>query len=389
MSPLKSSSRRTLLSKALWLVSPIVVYIVIIAFALLPMMQTYELFAHRINFWGYTFDHPEDHGLAPGKTINLRLTSVDNTSFGAWFLFSEAFYDSLPFPPPSTRNSTSQTMLIPAAIARSPTILYLHGNTGTRAHETRVNVYKGLTSRIGANVLAIDYRGFGDSEGQPTLKGVAMDARAAWDYLISQGAKSKDILIVGHSLGTAIGALLAAELSREGVEPRGFVLMSPFSSLRTLLDDYQLYGVVPLLKPLAFIPTAPQLLTWSLVHRFDTLSLVPEITTSVLIIHAENDLGIPHKHSTTLFNAFSQLSLSTTMTLNKDYHRANQTNPKTSNVPLKQKIPHFGILESFTTGKRKIAMLKTIAGGHNIPRLEGVQEIIGRTFGLISAGSKV
>ncbi len=54
-----------------------------------------------------------------------------------------------------------------------------------------------------------------------------------WDYLISQGTNPEDILILGHSLGTAIAALLSAELSSEGIRPRGTVLMSAryFSAL--------------------------------------------------------------------------------------------------------------------------------------------------------------
>jgi len=75
-------------------------------------------------------------------------------------------------------------------------------------------------------VLAIDYRGFGDSAGYPSVHGVSQDARAGWDYLISQGGKPEDVLILGHSLGTAIAGFLSAELGREGIHPRGTVLMS-------------------------------------------------------------------------------------------------------------------------------------------------------------------
>ncbi len=74
--------------------------------------------------------------------------------------------------------------------------------------------------------MAVDYRGFGDSEGHPTVQGVSKDARAAWDYLIRRGAKPEDILILGHSLGTAIAGLLTAELGKEGIRPRGTVLAS-------------------------------------------------------------------------------------------------------------------------------------------------------------------
>lgn len=142
------------------------------------------------------------------------------------------------------------------AVKRNPTILFLHGNAATRAFHARVDHYKTFTSRLSVNVLAVDYRGFADSTGYPTESGVVRDARAAWDWLISQGTKGEDILIVGHSLGTGIGGRLAADLSDEGIKYRGLVLMSPFSSIEEVLKTYHILGVVPLMKPLALIPGA-------------------------------------------------------------------------------------------------------------------------------------
>lgn len=171
--------------------------------------------------------------LQAGKTVNLHLTSSDNTTIGAWFVFSDPFYRQLPYPPPpQVANDVDGKVvfprdeLIPRAISQHPTILFLHGNSGTRAHPLRTALYSAFTARLRTNVMVVDYRGFGDSEGHPTVQGVSKDARAAWDYLIAQGAKPENVLIVGHSLGTAIGGMLSAELSREGVHPRGTVLMS-------------------------------------------------------------------------------------------------------------------------------------------------------------------
>lgn len=73
-----------------------------------------------------------------------------------------------------------------------------------------------LSSRLNANVLVIDYRGFGDSEGTPSERGLQLDARTAWDWLIEHGAKEEDITIVGQSLGTGVSAGLAVELAEEG-----------------------------------------------------------------------------------------------------------------------------------------------------------------------------
>jgi abhydrolase domain-containing protein 12 len=164
-----------------------------------------------------------------GKTVNLKLKSADNTTIGSWFIFSDLFYQQLPYPPPrpNTTDFTSpQRNNISSALQNSPTILFFHGNTGTRALPLRTVIYTALTSRLNVNIMVIDYRGFGDSEGYPSVGGVSMDARAGWDFLINEGAKPEDVLIMGHSLGTAIAGLLAAELGREGVQPRGTVLMS-------------------------------------------------------------------------------------------------------------------------------------------------------------------
>ncbi|KAF8755133.1 Translation initiation factor SUI1 [Rhizoctonia solani] len=77
-----------------------------------------------------------------------------------------------------------------------------------------------------------------------------LDARAAWDWLIENGAKEADITVVGQSLGTGVSAGLVAELAEEGVSPRGMVLLAPYSSIATLLETYDLGGKLPILQPL-------------------------------------------------------------------------------------------------------------------------------------------
>jgi abhydrolase domain-containing protein 12 len=213
----------------------------------------------------------------------LYIQSADNTTLGAWFVSSEGYYRSFSFPGP--------TIDIPTALKKRPTILFLHGNSGDRSVPQRTAVYSAMSSRLDTNILAVDYRGFGDSEGHPTVAGVASDARAAWDYLINLGAIPDDVLIVGHSLGTAIAGLLAAELDQEEIIPRGLVLLAPFASIRTVMHEYHIFGLLPLLKPLAMIPALSSKVFFSLKylkfqhgidsivelieHRFDTLSLVP------------------------------------------------------------------------------------------------------------------
>lgn len=114
--------------------------------------------------------------------------------------------------------------------------------------------YNALSSRLDVNIFTIDYRGFGDSSGTPSEDGLAIDARTAFDWLISQGTNPSQILIYGHSLGTGVGARLAAELSSEGVGYKGLTLMAPFSSMDKLLETYLLFKTLPLMRPLMIFP---------------------------------------------------------------------------------------------------------------------------------------
>lgn len=75
--------------------------------------------------------------------------------------------------------------------------------TPPRALPAHVAHYTAFPSRLNANVLAIDYRGFADSTGTPSEEGLLIDARAAWDWLLSKG----------HSLGTDVAAKVAAQLA--------------------------------------------------------------------------------------------------------------------------------------------------------------------------------
>lgn len=158
------------------------------------------------------------------------------------------------------------------ALRSRPTMLFLHGNGATRAVPGRVQYYSGFVSRLQTNVLAIDYRGFGDSQGSPSERGLATDARAAFDWLIHKGATPQNVLIVGHSLGTAVASSLAVSLSEESTRFKGLVLMSPFTSMHTLVDTYNIFGVFPVMLPLTMIPRAAGEYLYSIHDRKLTIS---------------------------------------------------------------------------------------------------------------------
>ena len=192
-----------------------------------------------------------------GKTLNFNLTTPDDEILGSWFILAEPLYQALPNEFLSSYSKSGSA--IRYALQHAPTILLLHGAAGSRAAQWRVATYGAFTSRLACNVLAFDYRGFGDSTGIPTEDGVVKDAYAAWHWLLDNGAKGEDILVVGHSLGTAVTAQFVSRLALDAVidekaeKPRGVVLLAPFTSAGSLLETYSILEI-PVLQPLQMFP---------------------------------------------------------------------------------------------------------------------------------------
>ncbi|CAK5270210.1 unnamed protein product [Mycena citricolor] len=351
------------------------------------------------------YNTPEKYGLAPNKTANLKISTADGELLGAWFILADQFYHSLP------SHSAPPVEHVGAALKARPTVLFFHGNAGTRAFGARIQHYTTFSSRLSANVLAIDYRGYGDSTGTPSEVGLARDARAAWNWLIDNGALASDILIVGHSLGTGVSSLLSAELSDEEIAPKGVVLLSPFSSISKVVETYSMLGIFPLIRPLASIPRATEFLMKRLIHKFDTDKLVPRMKGQIIIAHAgecgsrhpgtgsqdrptENDWDIPYTHSEALFTAFLDPHLPQMIALpphlaslsqeqwSEFTSRAAERREAREALVSTTEIPKFGTLHKFNDGKRTVTHVQTLHGGHDYVGIqEGVSDIIGQTFG--------
>jgi pimeloyl-ACP methyl ester carboxylesterase len=160
------------------------------------------------------------------------------------------------------------------------TILYCHGNNGNVTN--RIEVLLDL-HRLGVNLFAFDYRGYGRSEGAPTEAGVCRDARAAWDHLIAErGLTPSSMLLFGHSLGGAIAIDLA--LHREVA---GLVVQSSFTQVRDMART--IYPGVPL----------------HLIARnqFRSIEKVPRLRMPKLFIHGSEDPTVPIDHGRRLFAA--------------------------------------------------------------------------------------
>jgi alpha-beta hydrolase superfamily lysophospholipase len=163
----------------------------------------------------------------------------------------------------------------------APAVLYLHGaRWNLTGSVTRIERWRSL----GFSVLAVDYRGFGQSSDvAPTEAFAYEDAEAAWDYLAAL-VPGRQRFIVGHSLGGAI----AAELARRRPEASGLVLEATFTSVRDMIDQ----------SAWGFLPVGLML-----TQEFDTLATLPQVRMPVLVTHGTRDSIVPFQMGERLFEA--------------------------------------------------------------------------------------
>lgn len=169
----------------------------------------------------------------------------------------------------------------------------------------RSDAYRALlaSSTEDTHLLAIDYRGFGYSTGFPTEQGLITDGIAAvyWALNVARVPEHK-IVIVGHSLGTAVAAAVAEHFSHDAIEFGGVVLYAGFTSLPDLLSDYCLVGW---LFPLRLYPRLLKYFTESVLDKWPTADRIGSLARvskhiRLYIVHSLNDYEIRPHHSAKL-----------------------------------------------------------------------------------------
>ena len=160
------------------------------------------------------------------------------------------------------------------------TFLVCHGNAGNVSH--RLDRALLLQSRLRADVLLFDYRGYGRSEGSADEAGTYRDARAAHRWLLARETPPARIVVFGESLGAAVALDLALE-----AEARALVLESPFTSVPDMAR-----AVYPFLPLWPFVRT-----------RYDNLSKIERLRRPLLVLHGERDEIVPFAQGRRLFEA--------------------------------------------------------------------------------------
>jgi hypothetical protein len=182
---------------------------------------------------------------------------------------------------------------LPAKGPALGTILQLHGNAENIS--THFTSLAWMPAR-GFNVFIFDYRGYGASEGEPSLEGVQLDIDAAMATLLARSDIDKArIVIYGQSLGGALAAYYVAHSPRRD-RVRALVLESAFSDYIDIAREK--FADHWITWPFQWIPYL------SVDDRFSPLPAMAKISPiPLLILHGDQDLVVPVHHAQRLYDA--------------------------------------------------------------------------------------
>lgn len=158
------------------------------------------------------------------------------------------------------------------------TFLFLPGSIGNISRDL---LTLGLLQSVGGAVLAIDYPGFGASEGRPSERKCYAAADAAWEFIVGErGVSPENVIVFGRSVGAAVAAWLTAK------RPCGaLVCQSPLTSVVDIAARSY-----PLLPARFFCYV-----------RFSTRRHIARCRCPVLVLHSERDTVIPIEHGYSVF----------------------------------------------------------------------------------------
>lgn len=176
---------------------------------------------------------------------------------------------------PGGKPETLAFWWLPNPDPQAPTLLYLHG--------TFRSLYKNhpkieALRDAGVSVLAVDYRGWGDSEPIiPSEESILADADVAWTELMHRQPDPKKRIIFGHSMGGGVAIDLASR-KHYRTDYGALILESTFTSLPDVAAAVGTVGVIA---------------SWITRQRFYSDQKIAKVDAPILMMHGDRDKTVP------------------------------------------------------------------------------------------------
>lgn len=191
------------------------------------------------------------------------------------FKFAED-YEELTF---QTSDDKSLNGLLFKSDSSQGLVFYLHGNTGSLSSWGNVaNTYTALNY----DIFILDYRGYGKSEGEISSQDQLFKDNQLIYNEIKKKYQEKNIIILGHSIGTGLASKLASDNN-----PSKLILQAPYLSLTDMMR-----------QRFSFIPTI------ILKYKFATNEYLKKCKMPITIFHGDKDQVINYNSSIKLKEEF-------------------------------------------------------------------------------------
>lgn len=285
-----------------------------------PSLQAHVIYLHKVTLtWFKDLNVPEQFGFAHHQVTPFHISTSDGEKLHSWHVLPLGTYIEnqvalIAQGPKAGLVDDYEETLNFRLLKENPharLVLYFHGTSGTMASGWRPDSYRSLYAAdpINTHVLTFDYRGYGQSTGQPSEPGLIEDAVAVVDWAVNTaGIPPERIVIFGQSLGSAVAIAIVHELARREtpVQFAGLVVTASFSDVAQLTATYRIGGFIPVLSPIAKVPLLFNYFTHRLHSKWDNMEKLGEYVRlaskyDITLLHAEDDTDIPMEHSKRLF----------------------------------------------------------------------------------------
>lgn len=196
-------------------------------------------------------------------------------------------------------------LMTPSIVGPHPGVVYFGG----RSEEVSWVARDAGKLFPGMAVLAVNYRGYGDSHGDPAEHHMVADGRMLYDWLSERAhVDPKRVAVVGRSLGSGVAVQVATDRAAHSV-----VLITPYDSILAIAK--RRFRAVPI--------------EYVLRHRFESVKYAAALMAPTYVLRAASDDVVPHSHTDLLVAKLGRLHLDETVPdsdhLNIPYLEATQT----------------------------------------------------------------